>query len=693
MSSLRFAMPIAVALVIASGVAGPGLTANAVPGSESRHSVSQQIQPRAAASWDDTLYEVGQITFTSTNLIPANPASVATDANDDTVYVANSTMGTVEVIAPGQTSGSSTNVISIASPDASDIKKRLFAIAVDSNDDTIYVANRGTGTRPKFVWAINGRTLNVDDTVTLPCNDEVHDDDAFRFITVNSTDDTVYVPCNPSDPALNTRAILVALNGRNLDDSTSIITSGSAFVGSGITTSPTDDTVYLAGWWSAVADAAVRRFTPSPLTQAVALTGGMNEPQGIAILDDTLYVSNLNTNVAMFNLRTGATAAVANTSNVGMDVARYPARNLVVVPSRSGILWVISGDGILRQTIDPTGIQGSSAVTTRSGLVYVGSSTELNRPGSRVVKVYAPTVPSPPTTIQGTAGYEQVNTSWSTPSFTGNVSWYKITASPGGASCIAQAPATTCVVGGLTAGTPYTFAVQAASSAGTWGDPSARSAPVTPLAPPSPAPAPGPGPSPSIRPGVPLDASATAGNARARITWTIPTYAGSGPVSGYRVTAAPGGETCYVDAPKTACTVHDLVNGTAYAFTVQALNEAGWGPGALTSPVTPQGPPAYSIDLDAGERVAGGINDQVRTRGTTTGIPSGARLTPYVRTSRSGEYKAGEATITVQADGSFTWTRYVRKSKPLYAYMRYEDARSNTVVWVRLATSPRMAGR
>lgn len=680
MSLPRVAARVALSVVVASGVAAPNLAATAAPVAGMGQATIPQLQPRVAASWDDTLYEIGQISVSSGGGVPANPASVAIDADDDTVYVANSAMGTVEVIAPGQSAGVTSAVTSVTPPNGSDVGNvGLFGIAVDADDDTVYVVDRGVD--PKRLWSINGRTMTVSRSAQLPCNASQHNDRAYRFIAVNSTDDTVYVPCNPPDA--DTRARIVTVNGRSLDDSTAY-TSASSFAVGGIEVGPVDDTVYAAGWWGG---AEVQVLAGTPLALRSSLTGTLDRPQGTAALDDTLYVANWSIqSLAAFNPARGTSSSFPLPGVESTDVAVNASRKILVVPSNSGNVWVLTPNSGLQQTLSTPGFRASSAVVARSGLVYVGSNASDS--GKQVIKVLAPWALI--TSVSGTAGYDQVAVSWSG----GQGSpWYRVTASPGGATCLAQAPSTTCIVGGLTAGTPYTFTVQPMNDLSQWVTASSPSSAVTPLAPPSPAPAPGPAPAPLIVPGVPLNAAATPGDARARVTWSPPTYAGSGSVTGYRVTAAPGGETCYVDAPKTACTVHDLVNGTAYAFTVQALNEAGWGPGALTSPVTPQGPPVYSIDLDAGERVAGGANDRVSTTGTTTGIPSGARLTPYVRTSRSGEYKAGEATITVQADGSFAWTRYVRKSKPLYAYMRYEDARSNTVVWVRLGTSSRMAGR
>jgi hypothetical protein len=141
------------------------------------------------------------------------------------------------------------------------------------------------------------------------------------------------------------------------------------------------------------------------------------------------------------------------------------------------------------------------------------------------------------------------------------------------------------------------------------------------------------------------------------------------------------------------CVTCDLTNGSPYSFRVQALNEGGWSASATTTPVTPEGPVRPRITLDPGERKTNGVNDVVSTVGQTSGIPAGARLTPYVRSSRGAAYVAGVANVVVAADGTFTWSREVRKSKPLFAYMAYEGAESNIVIWVRLDSTSRSPGR
>ncbi|HEY0038682.1 MAG TPA: fibronectin type III domain-containing protein, partial [Longimicrobium sp.] len=77
------------------------------------------------------------------------------------------------------------------------------------------------------------------------------------------------------------------------------------------------------------------------------------------------------------------------------------------------------------------------------------------------------------------------------------------------------------------------------------------------------------------------------------MSWTAPYSDGGRTLQSYRVTASPGGATVSVAAPTTSATVAGLANGTAYTFSVVAINSAGAGPASASSaPVTPQAAPA-----------------------------------------------------------------------------------------------------
>lgn len=90
------------------------------------------------------------------------------------------------------------------------------------------------------------------------------------------------------------------------------------------------------------------------------------------------------------------------------------------------------------------------------------------------------------------------------------------------------------------------------------------------------------------------------------------------------------------------------------------------------------------IVLNKGTRKPAGRHDRISMTGTVGGIDAGMRLTPYVKLSGQSTFKKGTAKITVQSDGSFTWSRLVQKGKKMTAYVSYSDTKSNQIVWLRI---------
>jgi hypothetical protein len=116
-------------------------------------------------------------------------------------------------------------------------------------------------------------------------------------------------------------------------------------------------------------------------------------------------------------------------------------------------------------------------------------------------------------------------------------------------------------------------------------------------------------------PGAATSINATVTSGQAVVTWSAPTFTGGLPITGYVVTASPGGQTCTWTSGPLTCTITGLANGTAYTFSVVASNAMGSGSGSSpTSPVTPtpeaavvpvqsDAPPAVSKDGSVGVRV------------------------------------------------------------------------------------------
>lgn len=86
----------------------------------------------------------------------------------------------------------------------------------------------------------------------------------------------------------------------------------------------------------------------------------------------------------------------------------------------------------------------------------------------------------------------------------------------------------------------------------------------------------------------PTGATAAAGDRSATVTWTPPATTGTAPITGYVVTAQPGGRTVQVAGDQTSAVISGLTNGRTYTFTVTARNARGTGePSAPSNAVTP----------------------------------------------------------------------------------------------------------
>jgi hypothetical protein len=112
-------------------------------------------------------------------------------------------------------------------------------------------------------------------------------------------------------------------------------------------------------------------------------------------------------------------------------------------------------------------------------------------------------------------------------------------------------------VTGLENGTAYYVKVRATNGVGTGPDSTASNT-VTPAGPPF----------------APTGVNAFLDGDRAIVRWTAPDDNGS-PITGYTVSASPGGSATTVGGDTTSATISDLEEGTGYTFTVVATNEIG----------------------------------------------------------------------------------------------------------------------
>jgi trimeric autotransporter adhesin len=197
---------------------------------------------------------------------------------------------------------------------------------------------------------------------------------------------------------------------------------------------------------------------------------------------------------------------------------------------------------------------------------------------SNAVTPEAPTAPGAPTIGTATAGNASASVTFTPPSGDGGspITGYTVTAAdsttPANGGQTAAGTSSPITVPGLTNGDSYTFTVTATNGIGT-GDPSDTSNAVTPEAP--------------AVPGAPTIGTATAGNASATLTWTAPSDQGSSAITGYLITPSSGPTVTVGNV--TSDDITGLTNGTAYTFTVSAINSVGTGdPSAPSNSVTPE---------------------------------------------------------------------------------------------------------
>lgn len=95
-------------------------------------------------------------------------------------------------------------------------------------------------------------------------------------------------------------------------------------------------------------------------------------------------------------------------------------------------------------------------------------------------------------------------------------------------------------------------------------------------------------------PTAPTNVTASSVGGLVTVNWTQPSFDGASPITGFTVTASPGGATVSVPGTATSARIGPLTAGTTYTFTVTATNQSGVGPASDPSAPVAVGPPAYS---------------------------------------------------------------------------------------------------
>jgi parallel beta-helix repeat protein len=176
-------------------------------------------------------------------------------------------------------------------------------------------------------------------------------------------------------------------------------------------------------------------------------------------------------------------------------------------------------------------------------------------------------------------------------------------------------------------------------------------------------------------PGAPTSVVATAGNASASVTFAAPTNNGGSAITGYTVTSIPaGGIDSNAGSTSLNHSITGLINGTAYTFTVKAINLVGTSVASLASnSVVPKAPTATSFTFtgpSSGNVNSASSNFTVTPNNTYTGTititPTGAgsaglsaKVLTFSNSSTAQTFSitpivAGSITLTPTNNGTLT---------------------------------------
>jgi hypothetical protein len=182
--------------------------------------------------------------------------------------------------------------------------------------------------------------------------------------------------------------------------------------------------------------------------------------------------------------------------------------------------------------------------------------------------------PGTPTAPTLTVGAGLLTVGFTAPATGGAPVSYTATLSPGGKTCTALAPATTCDVADLDSKVSYTATYVAINADG-----SSTSSPTSASASPK-----------KALPGTPVAPTVTAKNGSVSVK-ADPALMG-GDVETLKITASPGGAFCVITLPAKSCDIAGLTNKTTYTFTVVATNESGNSAASLQTTAIPVDPNA-----------------------------------------------------------------------------------------------------
>jgi uncharacterized repeat protein (TIGR02543 family) len=410
-------------------------------------------------------------------------------------------------------------------------------------------------------------------------------------------------------------------------------------------------------------------LTASWQDQVYAITYALNGGSGSAPVQSGLATGGTFTVATTTSTKSGytfsgwdngtTTVSAGSTYTMTANNVTLTAVWTIAAPASPSSVSAVGGDGSATITVAASSSGGSptSYVVTASpgtgtctvispatsceilgltnGTAYTFSATATNSTGTSTgtasSSITPASKPDAPTGVNAVSGNGSATVSFTAPNVTGGpaIASYTVTASPNGATCTVNAPATSCVVPGLTNGTAYTFAVTANNGLFTSSASIASSSVV-----------------PATVPGAPTSVSASStASGSATVTFTAPASNGGSAITGYTVTSSPTGATCSGSGTTYTCT--GLTDGTAYTFAVVAVNSVGNSvAGSSSTALTTQGAASAPTTISA---VTGDSKATVTFSGTAA---NGSTITGYTvkaYDSTGNEVSGVSCTVTTAA--------------------------------------------
>ena len=267
----------------------------------------------------------------------------------------------------------------------------------------------------------------------------------------------------------------------------------------------------------------------------------------------------LNNNASLLNY-----SVVVKKAGVSVDT-------LSVLPNASVTVSSLSYPGLV-----VTGLELGKAYT-----FVVSAVNSVGSTAAAATAALTPAVaPGAPTLVSAVRGSLTATISWTAPASNGGsvITGYTVTCTAGAVTktAVGTATATSAVVKTLLNGTTYTCSVTAKNAKGTSVASSTQT--VTP----------------ATVPTAPTAAAGVAGNGQVTVSWTPSAINGGSPLTGFAITVKAGAtvvKTVSASATDRSAVVTGLTNGTAYTFSVVAVNSVGNSVAKVSTAVVPSTTP------------------------------------------------------------------------------------------------------